>query len=316
MSAKLPTIALRWPSCLLVILASWSLMLGAAGSQPPGPAPAMTPTRPVLDAQSTAGPTPPPGIQWTTAAAPLDAVVIANVPAYLWRHGCGPTVAGMVIGYWDAHGFPDLIPGPSQTQTSAVNAVIASEGTSSHFSDYGQPLDYSGINPSPLPDRSEPPFGDEHPDNCLADYMKTSQSYQDNYYGWGWFSPVGPAMATWFNATPYGRDYRAVVSNTYDPNLIWDALRAEIDASRPVVLLVDTGGDGDTDHFVTGIGYGVDNGVPMVACLDTWNSGAQWYTFRPLAPGNPWGIWGMVSFLIRPQVRVYVPLAAHGQQSH
>jgi hypothetical protein len=289
------TASWRRSSCLLIMLASWSVALAAAGPAP--------------DAQSTTGPTPPPGAEYETAAAPLEAVLIANVPAYLWRHGCGPTAAGMVIGYWDAHGFPDLIAGPSQVQTEAVNAMMASEGSSSHFSDYSQPLDYSGIHATPLPDRSEPPFGDEHPSNCLADYMRTSQSYYDNYYGWGWFSPVGPAMAAWFSTTSYGHDYLAVVNNTYDLDLIWGALRAEIDAGRPVVLLVDTGGDGDTDHFVTGIGYGMDGGVPMYACLDTWNSDAQWHTFQPLASGNPWGIWGMVSFQIKPQVRVYVPFA-------
>jgi len=220
----------------------------------------------------------------------------------------------MVIGYWDAHGFPDLVPGPSQTQTSEVNAMMAGDGPSSHYSDYSEPLDYSSINPFPRHDRSEPPVGDEHPDNCLADLMKTSQSYYDNYYGWGWFSPVGPAMAHWFNSTSHGRDYRAVVSNTYDPHLLWNAFRAEIDASRPVVLLVDTGGDGDTDHFATGIGYGTENGVPMYACLDTWNNSPQWHAFRPLAPGNAWGIWGMVSFQIKRQVLVYVPFAVREQQ--
>jgi hypothetical protein len=306
---KRRTVGWRRLSCLLILLSSWSVVLGAAS--PPTGVSVAAGSGPARDAQSTSGPTRPSGVESTTAAAPLDATVIANVPAYLWQHGCGPTAAGMIIGYWDAHGFPELIPGLSQTQTAAVNAVIASEGSASHFSEYSQPLDYSSIHPNPLSDRSEPPFGDEHPNNCLADYMRTSQSFYDNYYGWGWFSPVGPAMAAWFGATSYGHDYLAVVSNTYTSNLIWDALRAEIDAGRPVVLLVDTGGDGDTDHFVTGIGYGVDSGVPMYACLDTWNSDAQWHTFHPLAPGNSWGIWGMVSFQIRRQVQVYVP-SAHG----
>ena len=51
--------------------------------------------------------------------------IIGGVPGYRWFRGCGPTAAGMVIGYWDARGCSDLIPGSAATQTSAVNAAIA-----------------------------------------------------------------------------------------------------------------------------------------------------------------------------------------------
>ena len=33
---------------------------------------------------------------------------ISGVPAYLWRCGCTPTAAGMVLMYWDSHGYPDF----------------------------------------------------------------------------------------------------------------------------------------------------------------------------------------------------------------
>jgi len=33
---------------------------------------------------------------------------ISGVPAYLWRCGCAPTAAGMVLGYWDGHGYPNF----------------------------------------------------------------------------------------------------------------------------------------------------------------------------------------------------------------
>ena len=33
---------------------------------------------------------------------------ISGVPAYLWRCGCAPTAAGMVLGYWDSHGYPNF----------------------------------------------------------------------------------------------------------------------------------------------------------------------------------------------------------------
>ena len=41
---------------------------------------------------------------------PADVVTISDVPSYKWYHGCGPTAAGMIIGYWDAHGYDNLIP--------------------------------------------------------------------------------------------------------------------------------------------------------------------------------------------------------------
>jgi hypothetical protein len=81
----------------------------------------------------------------------------------------------------DGQGFGDLVPGDAITQTSAVDEMIASEGTASHYSDYSQPVDYY---PEMKDDLSEPPSGDEHPDECVADYMKTSQSAYGNYYGW------------------------------------------------------------------------------------------------------------------------------------
>ena len=28
--------------------------------------------------------------------------LIPDVPSYIWHHGCGPTAAGMIIGYWNA----------------------------------------------------------------------------------------------------------------------------------------------------------------------------------------------------------------------
>jgi hypothetical protein len=35
-------------------------------------------------------------------------VEITGVPNYSYYEGCGPTAGGMIIGYWDAHGGPNL----------------------------------------------------------------------------------------------------------------------------------------------------------------------------------------------------------------
>ncbi|OGF66573.1 MAG: hypothetical protein A2Y62_01015 [Candidatus Fischerbacteria bacterium RBG_13_37_8] len=77
--------------------------------------------------QSTTGPIPPAGLYQGKAYSSLAQVVISGIPIYLWHRGCGPTAVGMVIGYWDGKGFDQLVPGDATTQTSAVNAMIATD---------------------------------------------------------------------------------------------------------------------------------------------------------------------------------------------
>ena len=133
------------------------------------------------DAQSTTGPVPSKDLFRGSSIEALDyEVVISGVPAYIWHNGCGPTAAGMIVGYWDGQGYDDLVSGDASTQTSSVDDMISS---SDNYDDYCVPIDSY---PTLLPDLSELPLGDEHPDNCVADYMKTSQSYHSNYYGWSW----------------------------------------------------------------------------------------------------------------------------------
>ncbi len=301
-------------SCILLLLLAASLHVSAlspsaralrphdlalvgAGSIPPLP----------QDAHSTTGPLRPPWVKDVDAQgagqqASLDAVVIPYVPAYLWRHGCGPTAAGMVLGYWDRRGYDDLMPGDASTQTEAVQQMIASDGPASNFADYCEPLDAS--TPDILPDKSEDPPGDEHPDECVADYMRTSQSQYGMRYGWSWYSDIARSFQGYIPAASGGR-YQASVTNLWlgsMPMLTWDIFRAEIDAGRPMVLLVDTDGSGGTDHFVTAIGYDDAGGARRYACLDTWGTSVRWADFAPLMAGQPWGIYGatLLRFLTPP----------------
>jgi hypothetical protein len=244
------------------------------------------------DAQSTTGPIPP---EWIDRGdqvdlAPEVQVVISGVPAYIWHNGCGPTAAGMVIGYWDGQGYGDLVPGSASTQTAAVDNMISSSG---NYNDYCLPIDSP---PNLLDDKSEPPFGDEHPDDSVADLMKTSQSYWDNYYGWSWYSHMDDALQGYVPmVAPH---YTATAVNQPWGTFTWNSFRAEIDAGRPVVLLVDTDGDGNTDHFVTAYGYRDDGGTLQYACRDTWDTGIHWYNFVQMASGRPWGIYGATTFQI------------------
>jgi hypothetical protein len=102
-----------------------------------------------------AGPYPPPGVDSVGKIfglrSLLEATVIPGVPPYLWHHGSAPAAVGMVFGYYDGHGFPDLLPGDAVVQTEAVNSALVS---AEHYADYSLPLDAP---PTLLPDRSELP---------------------------------------------------------------------------------------------------------------------------------------------------------------
>ena len=251
------------------------------------------------------GPAPAGGyVPYSGAVTERGQKVIGGVPAYEWFRGCGPTAAGMVIGYWDGYGWPELIPGDASTQTPVVRQAIAS---TEHWLEYSQPLDYA---PDPiLPDLSEPPAGDEHASDCIGDFMKTSWSVEWNYYGWSWFSDVDVALldyVSYVNAT-YGTDYAPLSWNEDWADFRWGEFVAEIDANRPMVFLVDTDGDGGTDHFVTAIGYRDINGYNEYACLDTWStSGVRWEEFRGLGGGIPWGIYG-ATYFIAPMCEEFPP---------
>jgi hypothetical protein len=268
----------------------------------------LTPLSQTDDAQSTTGPTPPPEV--LTALSETDpysptsgAKTISGVPVYYWWNGCGPTAAGMVIGYWDTfydnRGKDWLIPGNSATQTTAAEEAMASTGTKSHYSDYALPMDetttYMLLDNSSLLE-----VGDRHADNSIADFMKTSWSSRYNRYGWSWFSDVVPAMLGYAKLhNPGGY----TVTSAATTKMTWAVYQAEINAGHPVVLLVDSNGYGWTDHFITAVGYDTTpSGVLMYAAYDTWNiysgNDLRWFTFHSIKNGDPWGIYGGVTFKI------------------
>jgi len=254
----------------------------------------------VFPQQSTTGPIPPANMDLGLRPPSRSQHLIHGVPPYLWRHGCGPTALGMVIGFWDANGFTDLVPGDAATQTAAVDAMIADDQGSpncsspqfNHYRDYACPVDYS---PAPLmADRSQ--TGGAHTDNCVADFMKTSRSAYSNYYGWSWFSDVESAFRAYVTYAMPGAGPSS--SSRSFASFSWQEYKTEIDERKPIVLLVDSDGDGYTDHFITGIGY--DDATMEYAAYNTWDSVVHWYLWRPMAPGAYFGIYGIT--LCEPQV--------------
>lgn len=256
--------------------------------------------------QSKTGPTPPPGVAEKVPELGALAQVQLFVPGYSWRHGCGPTAVGMVIGYYDGLGYHDLIPGDAYTQTNAVNQAIASGGDSSspnppgsekHYEDYSRPEDSF---PNLLTDDYITEGRPAHGDNCIGDYMDTSKSTRNNYYGWSWSSDVGPSFVSYVNQQnpDYGPSYQQYQMGS---TLTWSVLTTEINNDRPMVFLVDTDADGGTDHFVTIVGYR-DTPSQQYGCLDTWPPAdvVRWCDFEQMSGGQPWGIWGGWSFSLSP----------------
>ncbi len=248
--------------------------------------------------RSTTGPVPPPNVRPPAGGVRTLAAgehMVAGVPAYLWHDGCGPTATGMIVGYYDGHGFPDLVPGDASSQTLAVNQMIASHGTSSaprHYEDYAMPIDDSG----PLqPDRSST-GGPTHGDDSIADFMHTSRSAESLKYGWSWSSYVGPAVTGYVQTQGYGVQ---AASYAYADST-WQTVKDEIDASRPLCFLVDSNGDGTTDHFVTVIGYRETNGYPEYAMWDTWYTSVRWAPFRATSASYQWGVWGATTYHFSP----------------
>ena len=216
--------------------------------------------------------------------------VIAGVPAYRWRHGCGPTATGMVIGYWDGRGCDWLILGDASTQTDSVNLRIASgDDYNGHYRDFCKPLDdaSTGIKR----DMSES-SSNTHTNHCLADFMHTSWSLYGKYYGATTRDHIPPGIVAYistmnlWNGTSY--QFESSLDGWATPS--WSKLLNEIDNNRPVVLRVDSDGDGVGDHYVTGIGYRDTKGYQEYACFDTWGTGTRWERFRGVSSSYAWGI--------------------------
>ena len=238
--------------------------------------------------QSTTGPHPPLQMPMGRMSATATQVTLTGVPSYLWYNGCGPTALGMVVGYYDGKGFPDLVPGDASTQTDAVNTMIAS---ADHYNDYALPIDYP---PNLLPDKSS--LGGAHASNCIADFMYTSQSSRYNYYGWSWGGDIAISASgyvAFINPT-----YLVSTDKRFFTSSTWREYRQEIDGGRPVVFLVDSDGDGSTDHFVTGIGY--DEADSTYGVYNTWDTQIHWYPWHSMKAGSPWGVFGFTKIVLSP----------------
>ncbi|MCK4300591.1 MAG: hypothetical protein KAX80_13705, partial [Planctomycetes bacterium] len=213
--------------------------------------------------------------------------LITGVTPYIWHHGCGPTAVGMVIGYWDTHGYGNLVLGDASDTSGNLANIQAMMASSEHYNDYSLPIDDSGT--GILLDASS--LGGAHTDNCVADFMQTSWSSWMQWYGWSRFSRVDNGFEGWAGLQGYSD---ADAWNEVYGADSWGNFVAEIDAGYPVVFLVDTNGDGGTDHYITAVGY--DDSTMQYAAYNTWNSSLHWYDFALVSEHQAWSIYGATYF--------------------
>ncbi len=220
-------------------------------------------------------------------------VVLDEVPAYNWQHGCAPTAAGMLVGYYDTvdPDYADLITigdgSADPNLNPEVYQIIASDG---NRDDYAL---YHGIDDSVLPDivpdmSSINPAG-AHPDDSMADYMKTSRSSEGLTYGGTWTYDIASGIEAFFVAQGYEAP---TIQEMVWGILTWENYKNEIDNGRPVLLGVDANGDGIADHAIIGIGYDNMGTTPMYACYDTWSESKtpHWEEWAPVSRGEVFGV--------------------------
>ncbi len=216
----------------------------------------------------------------------IGQVFLADVPAYgEWWHGCSPTAAGMMVGYYDTFtGYEDLIVGDASTQTDDVKDAISSPGNIADYALYDGVDDYSYF--TPYPDMSEIDPAGAHTDDSIADFMHTSQSADGLTHGGTWMNMIGLGVEEYVA-------YRLPGHTASSTDMVWGALNmsnysAEIKAGRPVLLGVDSDGDGQADHSITGVGYDLIN--QQYAYYNTWDTDLHWADFQGVAYGQPFGI--------------------------
>ena len=252
-----------------------------------------------------------PGDGWEMATqAALIAALLGNqkmivgIPNYEWYAGCGPTAAGMIMAYWDAHGFDALVKGePGLLQTPDVNTMMASK---EHLDEYALgpngelddelDEDYSG---PIIRDASQwgPNDPTPHIDNCLADFMRTSRSSLNLRYGQSIASNVVDGLVQYAANGPRLTDptsndkYVGVAKELHAASLTWADLKSQVDTGHPMALTVDANGDGDTDHLVTVVGYCEIGSARVYAFHSTWDNTIWWANFEIMHKNVCFGVY-------------------------
>ena len=204
-------------------------------------------------------------------------ITLTGVPSYSWYHGCAPTAAASVFGYWDIHGYPNLFTasGVDVYLTSYVQDQISSPAHNAKY--------------DPTPDRTDLPAP---PATSIADFMQTSV----DPLGYG--ATGGNRIDDGLTGYASYRGYKFDAYNFYtdwhmDKLFSWTGLVAEISAGRPMVFIVDCDGDRIVDHAIPVLGYD-DRGTggQWYGYYTTWSEDetVSWAQYHTPTSGDPWGI--------------------------
>ncbi len=205
-------------------------------------------------------------------------VMIPGVPAYDWYHGCAPTAAASIFGFWDLNGYSNLF-----DASGADVYLTANVGDHISSPEHNQKYD-------PTPDNTALP---DPPDTSIADFFHTSEDPLN--YGWSYVHYSDDAFIGYAG-------YRGYTFNSFYSRYTtfgWAQFTSEIDAGRPLMFAVDVGGDGLTDHSVPVFGYDQRAADDLwYAFYTTWSESetVQWREFRPMSLGNAWGV-GYATFV-------------------
>ncbi len=125
---------------------------------------------------------------------PMDSTVILyNVPSSTWTYGCGPTAAGMLFGYYDRSGFPNMYTGHSNGGVCPMQGL--GQGSKDQSLNTGYPVEGScyiiateigldGITSNAhvndfyvkMGEKGDSYLADKHTwDLCIADFIGASQ---------------------------------------------------------------------------------------------------------------------------------------------
>ncbi|MFU8827672.1 MAG: hypothetical protein ACNA70_09330 [Brevefilum sp.] len=197
-------------------------------------------------------PKPPEGFEAerTASIMPLPSRgTLADFPAYDWVYGCSAVAGGIIAGYYDRQGYPDLYTGPTnggvmplsdtvwpywadgKGDAYRLNPLVASKAGLDGRSEYGSIDNYWVSNNSTADDPYITHSWDPHPwGSAIGDYMKTSQSawpYQSRD-GNTWFWNYGDATKLTCSAMeqfiPPGETYTISENDgTYGRKLFYEA---------------------------------------------------------------------------------------------
>lgn len=202
--------------------------------------------------------------------------VIDNCPMFPWNNiaYCGPITVGNLFAYWGIHGYDDLFPENLKHATvDELNKWMSSE---EHYNDYFLPKD----NFPPytiMPDKSELPIGDEHPDNCIADFLGTGFS---RYHCPGGLTlPVGLKPGIDNYVKHFTPNYKSECKEYSFEKFPWDSLVSNIDRNHPMVALVNMNNDSNPyDHWALVIGYKNDGANKYFACVSLKGT-LRWFPY-------------------------------------